>query len=562
MAIEITQEPSSVVLSGNPVNYRVKDTELLSSNTEQHCIYLMVFLQSITSLYFFDINYNGEVYRYCAENYTYPGYTPLLPLKDAGESLAEWVDRIAAELRGRVKMNDLFYIENKGVDLVLIEREIVSDITVDVRIYNITPTGEGYVDKTILYNSADINLGEFHGIGCQPEKTIEINLTVPAGTIETVPENYGAGIEKESLVSYTEENELFKLSDGSKYADFNLSSLVKFMQRGHFSMNIDDKYVIWDLLQKFSFYFYALQGTPMSRSGGIRSNIIHVIDAEITRTMQAKLNGLGTTIWQYIIDNKLFLTWAPDEKEIDIYQPERLYWIMREDRADMKWCVKEYFSDDTTATNTVATFSALQYQVVELSAAFLDVRSGAEKTLTKFEVWIEDSEDTIISEVRTFIMDYTYHGYARWWVLHNSFGMYECLRTTGKAIKSGNIEKSFIELDLPDEYTETDRERQQVSSKITLRIKCGTGYLNEQWARYYLELFDSDDVYNLQLGKLIPAEIDADEFVYKSDGENINTHTFVATLTTEDEEDIDISLTLPIIGDFNEDFNESFYYIT
>jgi hypothetical protein len=560
MAVEIYKVPPAFCFSGNPIVIGVKDTGLLTNNTEQHCIFSFVWSVGPTTDYAIKITYNGVHYYFQnTESARWPLtlYKAILSLKSGGETLAQWVERIALILRTDTELNAVLYIEYSGTEIVLIERSPAGDIVGLVDVCYIDSDGSGYFTGSTIQASSQINLGEPHYIGIMPEKALTVNLALTGGTIATLPEYYGDAIEVASDIYFEDETDpLAKTTDRSMFKDIDVAPLVKYEQRGHFSLTA--LYTVRDLAQQFSFYCYAVKGVPPVRSSGVRTAIIYIIEAEITRTQQANLNALSKSLWQHLVDTKIFMTWAPNNKLVDVYAPELLYFPIKVNATGIQYFVKEYYSDNTNATALVATFNASQYQVVELSAAFLDIQQDSGKTVIKYDLWLADSDDVAISEVRTYIMDYKFYPFARWWFFKNGFGVYECMRTTGKAEKSVDIQKEFIEIELPSDYTDTDRSRKQVSNNNQYKIKCSSGALSKLWAQYYLELFDSEDVYLLSKGKAIPATIEPNEYVYESDGINISPHTFEAIMESLDEEHPDTSIILPVDGDFNGDFNESF----
>ena len=561
MSLEIYKEPPELVFSGNAIFYGVKDTDLLGGNVEQPCILQTLFKNNPGSSYKLTITYNGSSYVYQAVNCTLFDPAPrILPIKSSGESMADWVARLASALLSFSDIFDLLIVQSKTENLYLIEREILSDIQVALSVYYATSPQSYYIGSQTLYHSSTINLGEPHSIGVIPMLEKTVSLAVPGGTITSVPEKYSEGVEKESDIFWTDISGFTKTSDGSMYKDINVQSLVQFEKRGHFNITLDDKYAIHDLAEQFSFYFYAAHGIPVVRDRFVVSNIVRVINATITKTRQAELNELGKTMWQQLLDTSMPLTWAPDNKVVDIYTPERLCVIAKAQWTDCEYYCKEYFDDDTDATHLVATFSAAKYQIIELSAAFLDVRSDSGKTVIKYELFAQLSAEEVVMPARTFIMDYTYQPYARWWFFKNGMGVYEVLRTIGPAEKMIDIDKVYIEQELPELYTTKDRVRKQISNTNQLSIAFSTGPLSKDWAKYYMELLDSEDVYNLQLGQAIPAEIEKGKYIFDKDGENIVGYTAEATINSDNEQVIDTSIVLPIDGDFVlGDFTEDFF---
>jgi hypothetical protein len=554
MAILFTKFPSDVVFSGNPITLVIKDTNALTTAVNQKGVSRIAFSQGISQ------NNASMSIVYGSFNYTYTFLNnntglPYLPIIAHTQTLQEYVNYLASILQSKVDLAELFHITVLGTNIYFIERTITAAITISINIYGYPVTG---VTCSKIFQSLKANTGLVHSIGLRPAKVQQINLAVEEGTIEEVYDYFGEGIEISSSTTIVQQlNAIAEQCDGSMSIEKDISNLVKEKKTGHFTLS--DTITLRDLATKFKIYAWSKKNIPAERMLGSFSDPIYVMYANVTRVMQAKLNELGTTVYNYIVNQRKFLTWSPDNKVIDVYQPERISWLLSENVTDAEYKCKEYFSDGTNATHTVGTFTAVKYQVVEFSASFIYARSNTSKTVLKYEVWLQKEDGTIFSEIRHFIMSYKYEPNVRYWFFLNGFGVYECIRTTGPSEKSGKIEKNYIDKQLPAEYTVADREREQVSESTEYRIKTSSGPLNKRWAQYFLEFLDSEDVRLLLMGKAIPADIQADKFKFEDDSENIISHEFEAIITAVDEEKIDTSITIPIVGDFNGDFNESYF---
>lgn len=551
MAISFTKYPTDIVFSGNPVIVNIKDTDAIGSNVDCRSVIYCRFIQGFSSLTYFDISYNSTIYEF--------QFDRDFPYKSPSQTIEQWLETVVAAMRRNTILDSLFHIRRVDNQILFVEKNILGDIVISGRVYYIAPNLDNYISlQRILKLSKKITYNNFHAIGIQPKEVINLSLRVAMQDVNDFSIDYGEAIEILSSVYYTSEDFIEKISDGSLYVETDIKSLLKFDQRGHF--NIEDITKVYDLAKQFTVQAYALSGVPPVKTIGDECPIFYVINAEITRTRQAALNDLSKTLWAHLITTRSPMSWAPDNKIIDIYFPELVYCPIVDNYTELQYWVKEYFSDGTNARHKVADISAVKYQIVMLNASFLKIRSESGKVVTKYEVWIQRHNALYVMYPRTYILSYKYEPYARWWIFKNGFGVYEVLRTTGKAQSSEVIDKTFIEIATPNDYSLSDRDKKQVSATRQPIMKVASGPLNEIWAKYYLELFDSEDVYLLQKGKAIPANIKADEFVYKTDGENLSPHEFTAELMGIDEDRTDLTFMIPIDGDYLiGDFNESFF---
>jgi hypothetical protein len=167
----------------------------------------------------------------------------------------------------------------------------------------------------------------------------------------------------------------------------------------------------------------------------------------------------------------------------------------------------------------------------------------------------------LISEVRTFIIDYKYQQYARYFHFKNSWGVYELLRSTGKVTKTQGITKEFITLPLPSDFTEKDKSEKQIDVQVTTSYKFNTGYLPDKYfADWMQEFLSSDDVYWLKKGIAYPVNIQSSKNPVSQDGDYNPYQEFELTHSIHDDFTEEFSAHEPIlVGDFNIDFNTDFF---
>jgi len=533
--LSIYKTPPEVCFSGNPIIIGVKDSDQLTTTYEQKCI--VVTSASMLS----GLSYITIVYSTFSKTYTFGTDIP----SKGSLTDADWIASIFDVLNSDYDLCSLLQINIDNIYLIFIEREAIGNIM--IKTANEFPHTR--VSDSILMTIPD------HYIIIKPEKLYSINFyTITPNPITEIYKFFGYGIELESLPYIISEDSLIKNGDGSVYADYDLSKILQEDKTTHFdTLSV---YKIYDLVSTFRLFIAAKRDNVITENAF--SEKIRVIDAKISEVMQAKINEMDTDLWTYIINNKRPLTWQPDNKIIDIYWPELLYFPVNTS-GTYHYHVREYFTNGGTATHEVQEFVAYKYQIVMLSAAFLNVRSDSGFVVSKFEVWVEDDDENVVMEANTYYMDYTYQKFARWWVAKNSFGVYECFRTTGLTEKGIDTEKTFINVDLPDYYVQTDRKRKQSSCKKSFNLTVNSGPLNYSDSKQFTELLESKDVYLLVEGNAIPVEIEEGSFTIKTDADNLTNYKFEVTASNIDDSEVDISVQLPVMGDFNFDFNESYY---
>lgn len=452
---------------------------------------------------------------------------------------------------------------------------------------------------------------------------------------------------------YTGKKNLSELSltpvidDPDLYLEYDFHEQLAKEQNGHFTIfGQYDNYTIHSSLVTRHSILFAINFTnnEVIYYRSILTQTFYVLQAKISDFFQSKLNELGKSFYQYhFIDNKRFLTFAPATKYIDIYSPEKLYWLNKPTSAAYIY-FKLYYANGTT---DYAYFSNESYlysnNIIELNVAFIaipaifksidgvdyciyvqkpssveydtviDARANATETLitivtkenaiyvfnaestdaddgdlvlipdgiayeepgrylknifryneiSKYDVYVKDISNNVISETRTFILDTKFQPFARYFLFKNKLNAYEVIRTTGKLSVAENIDKEFILLDKEINYTTDYKEEKQIEVQRGYVAELNSGFFkNKEWDRHFSEFLESEDCYMLKFGKAYPIVIEKGKYNYFNDENKPNSKPFIYRIANPDDElytDFTFDADVPISGDFSFDFNEDFY---
>lgn len=179
-----------------------------------------------------------------------------------------------------------------------------------------------------------------------------------------------------------------------------------------------------------------------------------------------------------------FLNWCPAAKITSLGTPERLYFLTTPSEHDVVIKLKAY-RELISQTTDVDTFAA-DGKVYELLCGLHELLPEAvEGEIIKYEIWLQDVNEKILSETRTFWLDTAVHGNTRVFLWRNSFGAYETLRCTGEQSISDNIGRTEFELLINDNYRNRVHESESLPD-----IQIHTGWLNglahRQWLTDFL----------------------------------------------------------------------------
>lgn len=210
---------------------------------------------------------------------------------------------------------------------------------------------------------------------------------------------------------------------------------------------------------------------------------------------------------------KQFLTWHPSRKRVTQSQPELLHFLVYDENiTELNLIVKVYFTDGTNTTVTKDTVTSVVLdQVYRMPAGYtalgLSLVDGT-KRVQKYDISLTDQADAVVSEVRTYVVDYLDNPDTRYWLFSNSLGMFEVMRTEGKGSAGMEIERETSSGFLPNGY---DRSRGELQSRVlgsveTLRVS--SGFLDSKdealWAK---EILLSEKVFLITADQRIPYRI-------------------------------------------------------
>jgi hypothetical protein len=238
----------------------------------------------------------------------------------------------------------------------------------------------------------------------------------------------------------------------------------------------------------------------------------------------------------YLPTNKKFLTWAPLVKDINFYQEEYLnFFIGSATVTTINVKVKCYYDDATNSTFTAYTQLVQRGDLWQIPCGPNHTTIAAHditRNLIKYDVWLTNQADAVISETRTFKILPIISPFTRYFLFRNSLGSYDTLRCSGKSIVTVDISKTIRQKNLPINYEALAGELQADGALFQKKSDVSTGYLtgksSKEWQQYLLDFHMSPEVYEITNGNRVPVVIKSDSMTY-SDDDSFERYTrFVA----------------------------------
>lgn len=408
------------------------------------------------------------------------------------------------------------------------------------------------------------------------------NITITAVTtasIETTNSNYTPDVLyqnyklKLQLLKETVQSDLVSINkfrypvypafvyDGTNAKiEYDLRNLTYDEVDGHFTFPETGLMRSWNIMKKYYMQLSFLADN-LTQNSLPPDQFFYVLPGKLSKGKEKDLNTKLTNIYNEIVSKKQFLTFAPLRKQTDIYSPEKLYFLFLDQYNNARLYIEEKYTNNTTARRILNSFPTYAYNLFEFSIGFQQIKleDYGDLIVKEYDIWIENGSGGMVSEKRTFVLDYNYKRSARYFPFKNSFGVYEILRTTGDAEKIAKNEKEFYERSL-FQVKSSDQVRKPININQNLILKINSGLLAKQWAVYYgAEFLSSPDVFWLKSDKKYAVQVEeSSESI--SDSDKINLQSFNFQITVDDIDDSFYSDFGPDIlgGDFSDDFSEDF----
>lgn len=313
-------------------------------------------------------------------------------------------------------------------------------------------------------------------------------------------------------------------------------------------------------IAEWSFYYGERWGNA-EYSAFALSDTYYVMYGGVSWMQQAKYNSTDSSFWEKLQANKYFLSWAPLTRYIGPSEPVKLYFINHTAATTLKLKAKLYFAttNETITIDSVAGISDKAIYEMVLSPAKVGYTGLTDQTLLRIEVWIDNQSDVRVSEIRTFVIDYTHYEHTRYFIFRNSLGAFEVLRTTGLMTRGGEYDRETAAVSVDSDYTSKDREQISASNQEQQKFIVAMGWLSryanaDEYLNWLRDFSLSREVYQAIGSTLKPIRITSTNLGEVKDRETAIGFVFeFVNAFTDEHYTKEITWNL-----FNESFNSDF----
>lgn len=235
------------------------------------------------------------------------------------------------------------------------------------------------------------------------------------------------------------------------------------------------------------------------------------------------LDEEGSDYFSFMENATRFLSWAPLSKVTYPDMPERLYFFTQ--ASGLKIMAKLHYSIVSNEVE-IQPITSAAYTVIEILCGVGELFVGHDVSdLQSYEIWIADSDDTAVSEVRNFVVDHRNFLNKRTLIFKNSFTQYDILNCTGDLSISDGLKREEMEVLTNDTF------RRKVSqAENTAVYILSSGWVNDQASRLWLEELQlSKEVFFVLGNALLPVLMKTTKVVRSKDRE----HNYSLKITFE-----------------------------
>jgi hypothetical protein len=234
---------------------------------------------------------------------------------------------------------------------------------------------------------------------------------------------------------------------------------------------------------------------------------------------------------------KPFYTWQPLVKEIYPDQPEWLTFVVNSfELTGFEVAVKLYYiqPDGSEISQEHVIFTQTGVNKYEpysfpVGPAQLNLPEYYCQELDRYEIYVK-SGDTIISEVRTYLLRYETNRYKRYFLYQNSLGGWDTLCTTGKAEYELGIDTEALERYLPPDHSPLDRPTRVMTRTAMPEIKVSSGHKSKAEMKALQDFFLSKEPYLLEEKEsglvLTPVEVDVRNITVLDEDSDLQNFSF------------------------------------
>ena len=238
----------------------------------------------------------------------------------------------------------------------------------------------------------------------------------------------------------------------------------------------------------------------------------YVLPGGLPDSQLAMLNLMNTDWWTEHKSSQRALTWMPGTKTVSPGSVEKLYWIQ-----DVAATVKLRFTYTTTSGGTGTydyTFSMSPFIPCELSVSPVLLEELTGKEIAAYSVEIVDRMKAYSYEIDRDEKQWNGHFLAT-----NTFDCFESFWCRGARSGKMDYDRQNYRKTNRKDLLPTGRINGNKRGNLQRGYKSNTGYIEEEWVDWWLDLLNSDRAFKLEGGWYFPVAYTSDSIDFEDQKE-------------------------------------------
>lgn len=218
-------------------------------------------------------------------------------------------------------------------------------------------------------------------------------------------------------------------------------------------------------------------------------------------------NNAGNVNWfNLTATKKKFLTWTPPSRVTDKSETHSLFFIFQDPAyASFRYKANLFTAETGSQVYLTNLIGINQFTMIELLAGYDQLQLGNyhQGAVIRWQLYLVDPSDNIISDVREFSLDDQYHENIRYFRFRNSWGTYDSFRCTG--VVEAAVEHDREKVAYASDETETayNAPGSYTMIKEAQSFKANSGWLSKEYLNYLRDFMLSADIYEVEDGRLL-----------------------------------------------------------
>ena len=403
-----------------------------------------------------------------------------LPIAGSGWTAARWCETIYNYILNDVQLTSHYEIELSGTTIILTGREPSADY--------------------------DMTMGTSTIVG------------VAVGT--TTGGSAGTGGTVDGVLMQVWKNGTTKI--GEDYKPVDILGQVKFEvqeyiyasllqaapPRFHLVMVSGYYYIFNDFIMKYRAVFCdRVDGVYSQRTYSDPDNVFcYALPGGLNREDLVDNNTYNRNWFNQDSVKKKFLTWAPPSRITDKDETFSLFFAFQAPTYGQFKMVANLFNDTTgTQVDITSLVSITPWTVVEFVAGYsqLHLSTQMSGTVNKWQLYLVNENNTVISDVREFVLDELYRENVRYFRFRNSWGAYDSFRCVGVVETSVDNDREKISFASDEVETAFNAPGSFTMVKELQSFKANSGWMEKECLNYLRDFMLSADIYEIEDSRIL-----------------------------------------------------------